>query len=190
MKTHPLILSADMVEAIENNNKFTIHKELPISLFEDYKKYDYAARYSLKPDLMKFKLSERSFLCSKCEYQIDDFFWLRQRWMPNPNPNGYPYLYYSEREMHGNIDEALWRQAVYFPREAANTWLKIINLDAYRLHDIKEQQAKATGVELIDGSYKAGYEKWWIAKYRKKSWKANPWVWEIQFARQRGNTPW
>lgn len=100
-----------------------------------------------------------------------------------------------------------WRPSIHMPKQAARIWLKVRNLKAERLQDIKNFQAE--GIELSEGCEECltvcgecnsdetpvgcdnEIEKFaglWDATVRKANidrygWDANPWVWVIEFER-------
>lgn len=69
-----------------------------------------------------------------------------------------------------------------------------------RLNDISQEDAQAEGMELTGwrptyadpdsgGDYETPYDNFaalWESIYGEESWKANPWVWVIEFKRIEG----
>lgn len=83
-------------------------------------------------------------------------------------------------------------------REASRITLEIISLRVERLNDISEADARAEGVQQLRGgiwrhyqpgwtqhqlSARGSYVTLWDSIYGEGSWRANPWVWVIEFER-------
>ncbi|MCD8398134.1 MAG: hypothetical protein LUD12_13315 [Lachnospiraceae bacterium] len=111
-----------------------------------------------------------------------------------------------------NIDEneandigMKWKPSIHMPKEAARIWLQVISVRPQRLQDITDDQSEAEGIsdewacEWWKPTYNdpdsGGYPKYreafgelWNATVKKAElgeygWKANPWVWVIEFER-------
>lgn len=95
-----------------------------------------------------------------------------------------------------NDAEALkWRPSIHMPRWASRILLEITNVRVERLNSISQEDAKAEGMELTGwrptySDPDSGGEVWtpydnfaqlWESIYGEESWKANPWVWVIEF---------
>ncbi len=99
-----------------------------------------------------------------------------------------------------------WKPSIHMPKEAARIWLKVTNVRVERLQNITEEQAKAEGIseECATAWWKptyndpdsGGYPEYrktfawdlWNSTVKKADidrygWKANPWVWVIEFER-------
>lgn len=62
--------------------------------------------------------------------------------------------------------------------------LEIVNVKVERLNDISEEDAKAEGLIVSNGStYREEFYLLWESIYSKGSWELNPWVWVIEFKR-------
>lgn len=84
-----------------------------------------------------------------------------------------------------------WNPSLFMPKEAARIFLKITDIRAERIQEITEEGSFKEGITLEDlpegaSNYKAKdrFEYLWDSIY--KSWKENPWVWVIEFARVEG----
>jgi hypothetical protein len=78
------------------------------------------------------------------------------------------------------------------PKEAARIWLKVTDVRVERLQDITEEQAQAEGCMsgMLTGPCAARqqFEEIWDSTIKKSDidrygWKANPYVWVIEFER-------
>lgn len=99
--------------------------------------------------------------------------------------------------------EGAWRPSIHMPRWASRILLEITNVRVERLNAISEKDATAEGVPpagslLPDypGTFltpkgdfataKVAFQRLWESIYGEESWKANPWVWVIEFKRVEG----
>lgn len=99
-----------------------------------------------------------------------------------------------------------WKPSIHMPKAAARIWLQVTDVRVERLHDISDDEAIAEGiyrypspVHVGETEYKDYWEKdwdksWigflkprvsfmslWESIHGNKSWKANPWVWVVEF---------
>ncbi|MBD5395008.1 MAG: hypothetical protein HDR71_12265, partial [Lachnospiraceae bacterium] len=87
--------------------------------------------------------------------------------------------------------------SIHMSKEAARIFLKVTDVGVERLQDITEEQAIAEGIGAVKYDSNTGKEMsaaldWfpviWNSTIKKSdinlySWKANPWVWAINFER-------
>jgi hypothetical protein len=85
-----------------------------------------------------------------------------------------------------------WRPSIFMPRWASRITLEVIGVRVERLHGIAEADAKAEGVEFCETHWRgAGEHRWptaraafeslWCGINGVESWRANPWVWVVEF---------
>ncbi|EPR6886079.1 morphogenetic protein [Klebsiella variicola] len=96
-----------------------------------------------------------------------------------------------------------WKPSIHMPRAASRIQLEITDVRVERLNAISEEDATAEGVPpagslLPDypgtfltpkGDYataKVAFQRLWESIYGEESWKANGWVWVIEFKRVEG----
>ncbi|EPG4778512.1 hypothetical protein OQB83_001225 [Klebsiella pneumoniae] len=93
-----------------------------------------------------------------------------------------------------------WTPSLHMPRWASRILLEITDVRVERLNSISQEDAKAEGMELTGwrptySDPDSGGEVWtpydnfaqlWESIYGEESWKANPWVWVIEFKRVEG----
>lgn len=104
--------------------------------------------------------------------------------------------------------ESKWKPSIHMPKEAARIFLKVTNVKVQKLQNITEYEVFAEGLEWFDDrcadenwipSYhdpdsggtpqmRKGFETLWNSTIKKQDlerygWKANPWVWVIEFER-------
>lgn len=88
-----------------------------------------------------------------------------------------------------------WKPSIHMPRAACRILLEVTGVRAERLNSISQEDAQAEGMELTGwrptySDPDSGGEVWtpydnfaqlWESIYGEESWKANPWVWVIEF---------
>lgn len=88
-----------------------------------------------------------------------------------------------------------WKPSIHMPRAACRILLEITCVRVERLNNISQEDAQAEGMELTGwrptySDPDSGGEVWtpydnfaqlWESIYGEESWKANPWVWVIEF---------
>lgn len=96
------------------------------------------------------------------------------------------------------IPDGTCRPSIHMPRWASRITLEITAVRVERLNDISEEDAKAEGVKpagdmLPDypdtfltpkgdfATAKVAFQRLWQSIYGEESWRANPWVWVIEF---------
>ncbi|MDU5517825.1 MAG: hypothetical protein E6078_05755 [Klebsiella pneumoniae] len=88
-----------------------------------------------------------------------------------------------------------WRPSIHMPRWASRILLEITDVRVERLNTISEEDAQREGVhtEVWDQTvvamnqlYRSSFRSLWDSIYGEESWKANGWVWVIEFRRVEG----
>lgn len=93
-----------------------------------------------------------------------------------------------------------WTPSLHMPRWASRILLEITDVRVERLNAISQEDAQAEGMELTGwrptysdpdsgGEVLTPYDNFaqlWESIYGEESWKANPWVWVIEFKRVEG----
>lgn len=76
-----------------------------------------------------------------------------------------------------------WRPSIHMPRWASRILLEITNVRVERLRSMSQEDARAEGVIAASGPMEArlAFSELWDSIYGEESWKANPWVWVIEF---------
>lgn len=132
---------------------------------------------------------------------VGDRIWVRETW----NKYGGLLTY---RADHDWIDDmrketvctAKWVPSIHMPRWASRILLEITDVRVERLNSISQEDAQAEGLELTGwrptysdpdsgGEVMTPYDNFaelWSSIYGEESWKANPWVWVIEFKRVEG----
>ncbi|HGL5856951.1 TPA: hypothetical protein ACKFQM_003674, partial [Klebsiella pneumoniae] len=78
-----------------------------------------------------------------------------------------------------------WTPSLHMPRWASRILLEITGVRVERLRSMSQDDARAEGVIAASGPMEAGlaFRELWDSIYGEESWKANPWVWVIEFKR-------
>ncbi|ENP7129680.1 hypothetical protein ACEB63_003091 [Raoultella planticola] len=106
-----------------------------------------------------------------------------------------PEFYDADGELH-----CCWIPSIHMPRWASRILLEITDVRVERLNAISQEDAQAEGMELTGwrptysdpdsgGEVMTPYDNFaelWSSIYGEGSWKADPWVWVIEFKRVEG----
>lgn len=87
-----------------------------------------------------------------------------------------------------------WHPSIHMPKEAARIWLKVTNVRVERLQEITAEGIRNEGISSMAvhaGDMEIALKEWenlWNSTVKKSDldrygWKANPWVWVIEFER-------
>lgn len=96
-----------------------------------------------------------------------------------------PEFYDADDELH-----CCWRPSIHMPRWASRILLEITDVRVERLKSISDGDAIREGCSTAD--MKSGdcvadvFARLWASIYGADSWRANPWVWVIEFKRVEG----
>lgn len=195
MRELQILFNTEMVRAILDDRKTCTRRVIKYDKADDV--LNSPARKE-NPDI-----PDKQFIkcLVKMPYEVGDILYVRETWTDHyvPNEIGKPELQYCY--MADGVDikaECLpgennrWYPSIHMPKEAARIWLKVANVRVERLQDITEIQAQAEGCNsgLLTGpcSARGQFENLWNRTIKKSDldiygWKANPWVWVIEFER-------
>jgi len=118
-------------------------------------------------------------------YQVGDTLYVRETW--RPYKDGYLYKATCNDDWDG-----LWKPSIHMPKDAARIWLRVKEVRIEKLQEITKKQAGAEGVSYeTDNSGLmriSQFIKLWNSTLaaddlEEYGWKANPWVWVIEFER-------
>lgn len=144
-----------------------------------------------------------------------DRLWVREAWARESDliaydKGGNPIFYRADHPtglFHDSMEPMHWRPSIHMPRWASRITLEITKVRVERLQDISEEDAIAEGVghnfvmnggwpdyqhidksghcTLTQDSAKMSYATLWDSINGKGAWDANPWVWVIEFKREK-----
>ncbi len=132
-------------------------------------------------------------------YIPGDILWVRETWncLPIPEPlRGTSKTYWYKAD--GAAPEDKWRPSIHMPREAARIFLRVTDIQVERLQEITLSGCVKEGISFSmadtrpDQTYGVSSRELfsfvWDHTIKPKdmpaySWRANPWVWVIEFER-------
>lgn len=129
----------------------------------------------------------------KLPYEPGDILYVRETWCGLPvneagHFRGHPIYYYkADGDLRPEGWRGAWRPSILMPKEAARICLKVTDVRVERLQDMTDDDAEAEG--CFDYTSTAlGFPDVWDSTIKKSDldrygWKANPWVWVIEFER-------
>lgn len=197
MKERPILFSGPMVRAILAGRKTQTRRICKKAWWDEFTWAGdvYPARESgwiawwPKGDA---EFTKRAYLDGfLCPYgQPGDRLWVRETWLLVDDMNGSQQVHY--RADNEDIPGS-WKPSLFMPRWASRISLEITGVRVERLQGITEEDAQKEGVE-IDGHYsmfyKTAFKKLWDSINGKKHpWESNPWVWCIEFKREKCPKP-
>lgn len=132
-----------------------------------------------------------------CPYGVPgDRIWVRETWAEAGASAPDLKLYranYPEHvpSIYENVppaEEIRWTPSIHMPRTASRILLEITDVRVERLRSMSQDDARAEGIIAASGPMEAGlaFRELWDSIYGEESWKANPWVWVIEFKRVEG----
>lgn len=137
-------------------------------------------------------------------YHPSDILYVRETWGEGYEDGTYIYKASDKLANHPMFKESsklLYHPSIHMPKEAARIWLRVVGVQLERLQDITENGAKAEGaidnrgfIHSPENEYnrihtaREHFAEIWNSTIKKSDidrygWKANPWVWVIEFER-------
>ncbi|WP_218117000.1 hypothetical protein [Enterobacter hormaechei] len=201
MKERGMIFNGEMVRAILDGRKTQTRRPLKW-------KQTRFTEIGEREDGSKWPWSEDAeHVCDfwhPCPFgAVGDRIWVRETWAEAgagaPDLKLYRANYPEHVPTHyENVPPASdirWTPSIHMPRWASRITLEITGVRIERLNSISQEDAQAEGMELTGwrptySDPDSGGEVWtpydnfaqlWESIYGEESWKANPWVWVIEF---------
>jgi len=196
MSVKPILFNTEMVRAILDGRK-TVTRRVVKPQPEENKihKLGYCIAGD-KDDIGKFGFGSDEYggtiSWARPPYNPDDILYVRETWQKSyindgtMHPTNFKYEYKASDEQRTVYR---WNPSIHMPKEAARIWLKVTNVHVERLQDITGDQAVMEGTkekfpplaqDEFMGIWDSTIKKVDIDRY---GWKANPWVWVIEFER-------
>ncbi|HIH5426227.1 TPA: hypothetical protein ACYSGY_004855 [Klebsiella pneumoniae] len=195
MKERGMIFNGEMVRALLDGRKTQTRRIIkdctvgrdPISKFIKIGKKFIGCYPEDVPELIR----------ECCPYGVPgDRIWVRETWAEAGASAPDLKLYranYPEHvpSIYENVppaEEIRWTPSIHMPRTASRILLEITGVRVERLRSMSQDDARAEGVIAASGHMEAGlaFRELWDSIYGEESWKANPWVWVIEFKRVEG----
>lgn len=197
----PILFNTEMVRAILDGRKTATRR-----LIKSQPPYDVQCPLGYCTDGYKSEIGKFAFgshkdggkmIFCKPPYQPGDILYVRETW-----GEGYEegtYIYRADDKLAGlptfkESSKLIYHPSIHMPKEAARIWLKVTDVRVERLQDITSEQIGREGVEVeyphvLNGEEKRyAFSTLWNSTVKKSDldrygWKANPWVWVIEFER-------
>ena len=194
MKTHPILFSTPMVQAILEGHK-TMTRRIIKPQPQPGERIGYYSTDN-NPELDEYIFCDTEGVPTeddplKNPYgHIGDILWVRE---------SFRYFGYDSSKMlvykagHNTINfeaqhKESWKPSIHMPKAACRIFLKITDIRVERLQDMSREDCKKEGVLL--GNDNGKFSGWhdvfrdlWEKINGPDSWNANPWVWVISFER-------
>lgn len=209
MKTHPILFSTEMVQAIVSGRKTQTRRVMKPQPSENvlWSSFGFS---TLTPENHiegrgNFPEGYGSKFFKLKYGKPGDLIWVRETFFDSEPFRDAP-LFFNKERFYYKADECFigdhkWKPCIHMPKDAARIWLRITNLRVERLKNITEEDAIAEGVENITGSKYGFLCTWydsetgdtilgtaetafsylWKSINGEQSWKENPFVWVVEF---------
>lgn len=188
MRDRPIIFSAPMVRAILSGAKTQTRR-----LVRPQPEYRHGVLF---PQGSSTGYSP-SLLAGACPFgRPGDRLWVREQFACVRTQEMRYVEYKADRSLsdfdgYDSPAGGRWRPSIHMPRWASRITLEITDVRVERLQDISEEDAKAEGVSMPDGtptppdfwSYRREFRLVWEQIHGGGSWDANPFVWVVTFRR-------
>lgn len=193
----PILFNTDMVRAILDGRKTVTRRVIDI---------DVSNQFDVEHDgktVLAYIDQETgdSYAPTKiCRYQPGDTMYVRETWYKGLNRILYKANYSENEKFYENGKEIQikWHPSIHMPKEAARIWLKVKDVRVERLQNMCLDDFLAEGVDVPNEAFNDPKNAYGFAKFRysgiwtstikmedndRYGWKANPWVWVIEFER-------
>lgn len=210
MKERPVIFNSEMVRAILDGRKTQTRRVMAVQPESNQFGLLRITDSTKRSDIGKYHWAEsnatgthqRSALFSCPFGQVGDRLWVRETFMDLTGTGieattgkfeGFAYRADTPAGSYG--DEVRkeyglkWTPSLHMPRKACRILLEITAVRVERLNDISHEDAKAEGCCYGRGGGVPDFAvtpadhfpTLWASIYGVENWRANPWVWVIEF---------
>ncbi|MBV0366533.1 ASCH domain-containing protein [Klebsiella quasipneumoniae] len=201
MKERGMIFNAEMVRALLDGRKTQTRRIIKdctvgsdqISKFIQIEKKFIGCYPEDVPELIR----------ECCPYGVPgDRIWVREAFasgLSTKSTLAYRATHKREDLEDGFYDTIKWTPSIHMPRWASRILLEITGVRVERLNAISQADAIAEGappshpsIDCVSQEYgfpdfsRSWFGQTWQHIYGEESWKANPWVWVIEFKRVEG----
>ena len=198
MKERGMIFNADMVRAILDGRKTQTRRIMkpqpepcprgghwwPSNVFK--------TMLHVEDEMQNGKGGWGGLVGDACPFgDVGDRIWVREAFtsgLSTKSTLAYRATHKREDLEDGFYDTIKWTPSIHMPRWASRILLEITDVRVERLRSMSQDDARAEGVIAASGPMEAGlaFRELWDSIYGEESWKANPWVWVIEFKRVEG----
>ena len=216
----PILFNTEMVQAILEGQKTVTRRVLKHQpIYEKNSAYMGGGVYRFEHYGFDLSKSWRGLNLYKDEgknipFEVGDIIWVRETWYYENHMHdltaGEPDLLngeYSHRYVYRasspdypvniGVGKHGWKPSIHMPKVAARIFLKVTDVRAERLQDIRcdcevnEVALEGVSIDADEVTYidlKDQFKGLWDSTIKKQdldkySWNANPWVWVIEFER-------
>ncbi|EOC1069674.1 hypothetical protein AAAW28_002084 [Cronobacter malonaticus] len=123
---------------------------------------------------------------------VGDRIWVRETWARYNIDQSSHDMAYRATTPEDWPEEGRWRPSIHMPRWASRITLEITGVRVERLASISSDDARDEGYPAARAEDGGNIDPWlwfrdlWDGIYPEYSFKANPWVWVIEFKRVEG----
>ncbi|HHL8024967.1 TPA: hypothetical protein ACQ713_003461 [Escherichia coli] len=203
MKERGLIFNGEMVRAILDGRKTQTRRIMKNQPAGDFPQTPALIRNVVGAGFQWYGHYGESGIFNCPFGAVGDRIWVRETWAEAgasaPDLKlyraNYPDHVPSHYENVPPASDIRWTPSIHMPRNASRILLEITGVRVERLNSISQEDAQAEGMELTGwrptySDPDSGGEVWtpydnfaqlWESIYGEESWKANPWVWVIEF---------
>lgn len=151
--------------------------------------------YAIDPSIHGVDTAARELKClaTRCPHgQPGDKLWVREKvGIGRASGNAYFPDELNGREPHALFDR--WTHWIHMPRWASRITLEVTGIRVERLQEISEKDAKAEGVpagelniDTLGDLHRMQFADLWDAIAKPDTqWFANPWVWVVEFRKNK-----
>lgn len=202
MKTHPILFSTEMVQAILAGRKTQTRRVMKPQPSENvlWSSFGFS---TLTPENHiegrgNFPEGYGSKFFKLKYGKPGDLLWVRESFVKFETFNETLFSYKASPKTNLDVN---WKPSIHMPKDACRIWLRITNIRIERLKNITEEDAIAEGVENITESKYGFLCKWndsktgdtilgtaqtafsylWKSINGEQSWNENPFVWVVEF---------
>ncbi|HEY6037092.1 MAG TPA: hypothetical protein VIV58_22590 [Kofleriaceae bacterium] len=209
MKERPILFSAPMVRALLSGAKTQTRRIVKPQQPRECQPLDAPYSFELTERNGDVTLYTLEQFVERCPYGAPgDRLWVREAFaysVRDPDASNevidettYDAVYRATQEHEGawtHYDEngkqtptkPKWKPGIHMPRWASRITLEVTRVRVERLHAITEDDARAEGCTgypgAVDATPREEFEELWKDINGLDSWRANPWVWVVEFRR-------
>ena len=198
MRELPILFNTEMVRAILDDRKTCTRR-----VIKDAVKENQEINKNGKGEFELYDITSRCGITKgkiyNPPYQPGDILYVRETWHKYTKRVGngescHLAEFYGYKASIANSEDANepWKPSIHMPKEAARIWLKVTDVRVERLQEMDKTDALKEGIDprlCINLSHAlTKFKKIWDSTIKKSDldiygWKANPWVWVIEFER-------
>lgn len=198
MNEKPILFNTEMVRAILEGRKTVTRRILKLPSYIEQSEND-PDLYTLyaEGDAYPNQYMENIIGYIRPPYKIGDVLYVRETWAKDYFEN---YVYMADYVGTTISPEWKWKPSIHMRKEAARIWLKVTDVRAERLKDMRWDDALDEGITTVieNNTGLPAYNplldfiELWESTINKQDlnkygWDANPWVWVIEFERRYKN---